>query len=80
MKVQLGLEAWMRTNLTLLVLTSAALAADIEARVGARLPRIRNGVKIHYARLGKGPLMVMIHGFPDFWYTWRDQMASFSSH
>ena len=26
-----------------------------------------NGVKIHYASLGEGPLVVMIHGFPDFW-------------
>jgi pimeloyl-ACP methyl ester carboxylesterase len=33
-----------------------------------------NGVKIHYATLGSGPLVVMIHGFPDFWYTWRHQM------
>jgi epoxide hydrolase 4 len=34
------------------------------------------GVKIHYASYGKadGPLVVMVHGFPDFWYTWRDQM------
>jgi pimeloyl-ACP methyl ester carboxylesterase len=34
------------------------------------------GVKIHYATLGSGPLVVMIHGFPDFWYSWRDQMAA----
>jgi len=33
-----------------------------------------NGVKIHYASLGTGPLVVMIHGFPDYWYTWRHQM------
>jgi epoxide hydrolase 4 len=32
------------------------------------------GVKIHYVTLGKGPLVVMLHGFPDYWYTWRDQM------
>lgn len=38
-----------------------------------------DGVKIHYASLGKGPLVVMIHGFPDFWYTWRDQMDALSS-
>jgi len=38
-----------------------------------------NGVKIHYASLGKGPLIVMIHGFPDFWYTWRDQMEALSA-
>lgn len=33
-----------------------------------------SGVKIHYATLGRGPLVVMIHGFPDYWYTWRKQM------
>ena len=32
------------------------------------------GVKIHYVTLGKGPLVVMLHGFPDYWYTWRDQI------
>jgi pimeloyl-ACP methyl ester carboxylesterase len=34
------------------------------------------GVKIHYASLGSGPLIVMIHGFPDFWYTWCHQMLA----
>jgi len=34
------------------------------------------GVKIHYATVGSGPLVVMIHGFPDFWYTWRHQMEA----
>jgi epoxide hydrolase 4 len=37
-----------------------------------------NGVRIHYASLGSGPLMVMIHGFPDYWYTWRDQIEGLS--
>jgi len=49
-------------------------AIDIEARVQHGYAN-SNGVKIHYASLGSGPLIVMIHGFPDFWYTWRDQMA-----
>ena len=34
-----------------------------------------DGVSIHYAKMGSGPLMVLIHGFPDFWYSWRHQMA-----
>jgi pimeloyl-ACP methyl ester carboxylesterase len=38
-----------------------------------------NGVKIHYVTTGSGPLVVMIHGFPDFWYTWRHQMEALSS-
>ena len=33
-----------------------------------------NGVKIHYVKTGQGPLVVMIHGFPDYWYTWRQQI------
>ena len=37
-----------------------------------------NGVKIHYVTTGQGPLVVMIHGFPDFWYTWRHQMEALS--
>ncbi|BDC52725.1 epoxide hydrolase [Bryobacterales bacterium F-183] len=37
-----------------------------------------NGVKIHYASIGSGPLVVMIHGFPDYWYSWRHQMAGLS--
>lgn len=35
-------------------------------------------VKIHYAALGSGPLVVMIHGFPDYWYSWRAQMRVLS--
>jgi epoxide hydrolase 4 len=38
-----------------------------------------HGVHIHYTRSGEGPLIVMIHGFPDFWYTWRNQMVALAS-
>ncbi len=34
------------------------------------------GVKIHYVTQGKGPLVVLIHGFPDYWYSWRDQIPA----
>ena len=36
------------------------------------------GVPIHFVTMGKGPLLTMIHGFPDFWFTWRDQMPALS--
>jgi pimeloyl-ACP methyl ester carboxylesterase len=41
-----------------------------------------NGVKIHYVSLGRkdDPLLVMIHGFPDFWYSWRAQMPALAKH
>lgn len=37
-------------------------------------------VKIHYVTQGKGPLVIMIHGFPDYWYTWRKQMPELAKH
>ena len=39
-----------------------------------------DGVKIHYVTQGKGPLVVMLHGFPDYWYTWRNQMPALAKH
>jgi pimeloyl-ACP methyl ester carboxylesterase len=33
-------------------------------------------VRIHYVTKGSGPLVVMVHGFPDYWYTWRKQIPS----
>lgn len=33
-----------------------------------------DSISIHYVTLGDGPLVVLIHGFPDFWYSWRQQM------
>ena len=38
-----------------------------------------DGVKIHYVTAGAGPLVVMIHGFPDFWYTWRELIPVLAS-
>jgi pimeloyl-ACP methyl ester carboxylesterase len=38
------------------------------------------GVKLHYVTRGEGTLLVMIHGFPDFWYSWREQMPALSKH
>src|SRR5512140_283092 len=51
----------------------SAGAADINDKVTHGYAD-SNGVKIHYAKMGSGPLVVMIHGFPDYWYTWRRQM------
>ncbi len=63
----------------LLGLACAALAsaasADFESKVKHGYAD-SGGVKIHYASIGSGPLVVMIHGFPDFWYTWGDQMEA----
>src|SRR5579863_2308407 len=48
-------------------------ASDFDSRVKEGFVD-SNGVKIHYATVGSGPLIVMIHGFPEYWYTWRHEM------
>src|SRR3989442_13489993 len=64
----------MKTLFGLLLACATGFAADIESKVKHGYAD-SNGVKIHYATMGKGPVVVMIHGFPDFWYSWRAQMA-----
>jgi pimeloyl-ACP methyl ester carboxylesterase len=33
-------------------------------------------VHLHYVEAGEGPLVVLLHGFPDFWYSWRFQIPA----
>jgi pimeloyl-ACP methyl ester carboxylesterase len=37
-----------------------------------------NGIRMHYVTMGHGPLIVLLHGFPEFWYSWRHQISSLS--
>lgn len=37
-----------------------------------------NGIRLHYVTQGEGPLMLMLHGFPEFWYSWRHQIPEFA--
>ena len=32
------------------------------------------GVNIHYVTVGQGPVLLFVHGAPDFWYLWNNQM------
>jgi pimeloyl-ACP methyl ester carboxylesterase len=37
------------------------------------------GVRLHYAKAGEGErLVILLHGFPEFWYSWRHQLAALS--
>jgi pimeloyl-ACP methyl ester carboxylesterase len=60
------------------------MAACAVAVVVAQTPPVShhyanvNGQRLHYARAGSGPLMMFVHGFPEFWYEWKHQIAEFS--
>lgn len=68
----------------LIVSFLSAVFTQLSAQSTSLMDRVTHGyaenkgVKIHYASLGEGPLAIMIHGFPDFWYTWRHQMEALS--
>ena len=48
----------------------------------SRLDDARDGyadlseARLHYVELGEGPLVVLLHGFPDFWFSWRFQIPA----
>jgi pimeloyl-ACP methyl ester carboxylesterase len=33
-----------------------------------------DGVRLHYVEAGEGPLVLLLHGFPEFWYGWHRQI------
>jgi pimeloyl-ACP methyl ester carboxylesterase len=35
-----------------------------------------NGISMHIAEQGSGPLVLLLHGFPESWYSWRHQLAA----
>src|ERR1700742_157053 len=35
-----------------------------------------NGIRIHVAEQGEGPLVLLCHGFPETWYSWRHQLST----
>jgi pimeloyl-ACP methyl ester carboxylesterase len=39
-----------------------------------------NGIRMHYVTAGSGPLLLLLHGFPEFWYGWRRQIPALAEH
>ena len=39
-----------------------------------------NGIKMHYVEAGEGPLVVLCHGFPESWYSWRHQILALAAN
>jgi len=64
-------------------LAAFAMVSASTLSAGDRDPKLKdqyaeiNGVRLHYVAAGKGPLIVFLHGFPEFWYEWKSQLAEF---
>jgi pimeloyl-ACP methyl ester carboxylesterase len=53
------------------------ISPAIDALSGLRegYAEVGDDVKLHYVEAGDGPLVLLLHGFPEFWYGWRRQIA-----
>jgi hypothetical protein len=38
-----------------------------------------NGIHLHFVEQGEGPLVVLCHGFPELWYSWRHQLPALAA-
>jgi pimeloyl-ACP methyl ester carboxylesterase len=38
-----------------------------------------NGARFHVAEAGSGPLVLLLHSFPEFWWTWREQLPALAA-
>src|SRR5215207_11702022 len=58
----------------------AATAVSGAAAAPETEPTLRiieaNGIKMRIAEMGKGPLVLFLHGFPESWYSWRHQLPA----
>jgi len=39
-----------------------------------------NGINLHYVTAGEGELVILLHGFPEFWYGWKNQIPALAKH
>jgi len=73
---------FLRSGLSGLVLAGLSLPAAI-AKTKEKTPVLKDeyiqvsGLRMHCVTAGKGPLILFLHGFPEFWYEWKNQLAEF---
>lgn len=37
---------------------------------------LKTGIRMHYVEMGQGPVVILLHGFPEFWYIWKYQITA----
>src|SRR5215210_1657399 len=52
------------------------VAAVTSPEVGTHRYVYANGIRLHCVEAGDGPPVILLHGFPEFWYSWRHQLPA----
>lgn len=78
--------AWLVAALTMVLgvgLTGCAVQPGSLSQAKADQPTLRfvqaNGIKMRIAEMGSGPLVVLLHGWPESWYSWRHQLPALAA-
>ena len=48
---------------------------DVRSELREGYAEVGHNIRLHYYEAGDGPLIVLLHGFPEFWYGWREQIS-----
>jgi len=77
MKVKASLSSLSRIK-TLTKLAAIFFFATLSCFAAAEEPKLRmiesNGINMRIAEMGEGPLVILVHGWPESWYSWRHQI------
>jgi pimeloyl-ACP methyl ester carboxylesterase len=61
-----------------LIVGGSIATAQTEAKPTMRILE-SNGIKMRIAEMGKGPLVIFVHGWPESWYSWRHQLPAIAA-
>jgi pimeloyl-ACP methyl ester carboxylesterase len=65
-------------SLILPCLAFSSNAADLPKGAESQFARV-NGIRLHYVKMGEGPLLILLHGWPQTWYEWHKVMPALAS-
>ncbi len=65
-------------SLILLCLTPPLNAAGLPKGTEDRFAQV-NGIRLHYVKMGAGPLLILLHGWPETWYEWHKVMPALAT-
>ena len=74
-------QAWQIFLLISLILPCLALsskAADMPKGAESQFAQV-NGIRLHYVKMGEGPLLILLHGWPQTWYEWHKVMPALAT-
>ncbi|GAB1270227.1 alpha/beta hydrolase [Aurantivibrio infirmus] len=76
----LSLQNSFTTFLTLTLFFCASVSSGFASAEEPTLRMIKsNGINMRIAEMGEGPLVILVHGWPESWYSWRHQIKALSA-